>query len=208
LTRRQRTIKRAFDLAGAAFGLLVCGWAIPILALIARITCGGSGIFRQVRVGMNGQHFEILKLRTMRTSATHTTTITRAGDPRIVAFGAFLRRTKLDELPQLINVLRGEMSFVGPRPDVPEFVALRGPQAEAILSVRPGITGPATLVFRDEENLLGKQDDPDGHNTTVLIPTKARINEHYVRTWSFRRDLHYIFLTIRGGALTEAEAMA
>jgi lipopolysaccharide/colanic/teichoic acid biosynthesis glycosyltransferase len=136
------------------------------------------------------------------------TTVTTAADPRITRFGAFLRRTKLDELPQLINVLRGEMSLVGPRPDVADFVALDGPQARVILSVPPGITGPATLVFRNEEELLARQADPERFNVDVLVPAKARINEHYVRTWTLRHDLRYLLLTLRGASLSEAEAMA
>ena len=144
----------------------------------------------------------------MRVGPDDGTTITTADDPRITRFGAFLRRTKLDELPQLLNVLRGEMSLVGPRPDVPQFVPTEGEQARIILSVPPGITGPATLVFRDEERLLARQPDPERYNSDVLLPAKARINEHYVRTWRLRRDVRYLLLTVRGATLTEAEALA
>ena len=207
LSRRQRLLKRAFDLVAAGAGLVLLGWAIPVLAALAARSAGGTGLFRQVRVGRDGRHFEIVKLRTMRAGPDGGTTITTADDPRITRFGAFLRRTKLDELPQLLNVLRGEMSLVGPRPDVPQFVPTEGEQARVILSVRPGITGPATLVFRDEERLLAGQADPERYNAEVLLPTKARINEHYVRTWRLRRDVRYLLLTLRGGTLTEAEAL-
>jgi lipopolysaccharide/colanic/teichoic acid biosynthesis glycosyltransferase len=135
------------------------------------------------------------------------TTVTTADDPRITRFGAVLRRTKLDELPQLLNVLRGQMSLVGPRPDMADFLP-SGPQGEIVLSVRPGITGPATLVFRDEEQLLARQPNPEQYTRDVLVPAKARINEHYVRTWRLRRDLRYLLLTATGGSLTEAEALA
>jgi lipopolysaccharide/colanic/teichoic acid biosynthesis glycosyltransferase len=211
LSRRQWLVKRGFDLLAAGAGLVLLGWAIPPLAALAGRSAGGSGLYRQVRVGRYGRPFEIVKLRTMRAGPNDDTssepTITTADDPRITRIGAFLRRTKLDELPQLLNVLRGEMSLVGPRPDVPQFVPTHGEQARVILSVRPGITGPATLVFRDEEQFLARQPDPERYNAEVLLPAKARINEHYVRTWRLRRDVHYLLLTLRGGTLTEAEAM-
>jgi lipopolysaccharide/colanic/teichoic acid biosynthesis glycosyltransferase len=208
LSRRQRLLKRTFDLAAAGCGLVLLGWTILPLGWLAARSTGGSGLYRQVRVGRDGRHFEIVKLRTMRAGPDDGTTITTSDDPRITRFGAFLRRTKLDELPQLLNVLRGEMSLVGPRPDVPQFVPTEGEQARIILSVPPGITGPATLVFRDEERLLARQPDPERYNSDVLLPAKARINEHYVRTWRLRRDVRYLLLTVRGAALTEAEALA
>jgi lipopolysaccharide/colanic/teichoic acid biosynthesis glycosyltransferase len=208
LTVRQRLLKRAFDLAAAGAGLLFFGWAIALLSLLAARSTGGSGLFRQERIGRGGRPFEILKLRTMRgPDDPGATTVTTADDPRITRTGAILRRTKLDELPQLINVLRGQMSLVGPRPDVAEFVP-EGVQGQIVLSVRPGITGPATLVFRHEEELLAGQPDPERYNRDVLVPAKARINEHYVRTWRLRRDLRYLMLTATGGSLTEAQALS
>jgi lipopolysaccharide/colanic/teichoic acid biosynthesis glycosyltransferase len=207
LSRRQRLVKRAFDVAGAGCGLVLLGWAIPALSWLARRSTGGSGLFRQQRVGREGRHFEILKLRTMRAGPPGST-VTTAVDPRITRVGRVLRRTKLDELPQLVNVLRGEMSLVGPRPDVPGLVVVEGPQADVILSVPPGITGPATLVFRDEEALLARQADPEAYNWEVLMPAKARINEHYVRTWRLRRDLRYLVMTVCRRTLSEADALA
>lgn len=205
LSKRQRRVKRTFDVVCAAGGLLVVGWTIPLLALLARMSTGCRGIFRQTRVGRGGETFEIRKICTMRVLTAIDTTVTTSADPRITRFGRFLRRTKLDELPQLWNVVRGEMSFVGPRPDVPEFGEREGERAALILSVPPGITGPATLVFRDEETLLTAQPDPEAYNRLVLMPAKARINEHYVRTWRFRTDLRYILLTLRGARLSVAE---
>lgn len=207
LNRRQWCVKRTCDVVGASIGLLMLGWTIPILALVARFSSGGSGVFRQVRVGKRGEHFEILKLRTMLAGSEEGTTVTASDDPRITRFGHFLRRTKLDELPQLINVLRGEMSLVGPRPDVPEFVALVGAQAQLILSVPPGITGPATLVYFDEEGLLAAQPDMEEYNRLVLVPAKARINARYVRTWRLRTDLRYLVLTLLGVRLGMDEVM-
>jgi lipopolysaccharide/colanic/teichoic acid biosynthesis glycosyltransferase len=207
LSARQRLLKRGFDLVAATAGLILFGWAIVLLSLLAACSCGGSGLFRQVRVGRDGRPFEILKLRTMRASpGPGATTVTTADDPRITRFGAALRRTKLDELPQLINVLRGQMSLVGPRPDVAEFQPA-GRQGQLVLSVRPGITGPATLVFRNEEELLAHQPDPEQYTRDVLVPAKARINEHYVRTWRLRRDVRYLLLTATGGTLTESQAL-
>jgi len=207
LNRRQWCVKRTCDVVGASIGLLMFGWAIPILALVARFSSGGSGVFRQVRVGKRGEHFEILKLRTMLASSEEGTTVTASDDPRITRFGHFLRRTKLDELPQLINVLRGEMSLVGPRPDVPEVVTLVGEQAQLILSVPPGITGPATLVYFDEEDLLAAQPDKEEYNRVVLVPAKARINARYVQTWRLRTDLRYLVLTLLGVPLGRDEVM-
>jgi lipopolysaccharide/colanic/teichoic acid biosynthesis glycosyltransferase len=208
LSRRQRRLKRGFDVLVSAVGLLFFGWLIVLLMWIVRLSTGEPGLFRQVRVGRQGAHFEILKLRTMRiTNESGATTITTVTDARITRIGAFLRNTKLDELPQLLNVLRGEMSLVGPRPDVPEYVPLVGSQARAILSVQPGVTGPASLVFRDEAVLLARQRDPESYYVDVLLPAKSRLNEHYVQTWSFTRDVRYLLMTVRGVTLTEAEAM-
>jgi lipopolysaccharide/colanic/teichoic acid biosynthesis glycosyltransferase len=208
LTRRQRLVKRAFDVTAGGAVLLILGWAMPLLCWLSRSSTGGPGFFRQVRVGLGGQHFEVVKLRTMRVGAEGTSTVTTADDPRVTRFGAFLRRTKLDEVPQLLNVLRGEMSLVGPRPDVPGTFPSDGEQTRLILSVPPGITGPASLVFRHEEELLAAQTDPERYNAEVVVPAKARINEHYVRTWRLSRDVHYLLLTVRGRGLTEAEALA
>jgi lipopolysaccharide/colanic/teichoic acid biosynthesis glycosyltransferase len=208
LTRRQRTIKRGFDLVLSVLGLVLLSPVLALLVWLARRSTGGSGLYRQKRIGRAGETFEIVKLRTMLAGSENGSTVTTADDPRITRFGAFLRRSKLDELPQLVNVLRGEMSLVGPRPDVVPYVALAGPQAEVILSVRPGITGPATLVFRDEEELLAGVADPEQYTMDVLVAAKARINEQYVRTWRFRTDLRYLLLTLRGATFSEAEALA
>jgi lipopolysaccharide/colanic/teichoic acid biosynthesis glycosyltransferase len=132
----------------------------------------------------------------MRIDPTNRTSVTTAHDVRITPVGRFLRRAKLDELPQLINVLKGDMSFVGPRPDVPGFADALTGEDRVILSVRPGITGPATLRYRDEESLLAGAEHPEQYNREVLWPDKVRLNREYVRQWSFRGDMVYIWRTI------------
>jgi len=124
------------------------------------------------------------------------TSITTKNDPRITSVGRFLRRFKLDELPQLINVLKGDMSFVGPRPDVPGFADKLKGKDRIILSIRPGITGPATLKYRNEEEILAKQPNPDKYNAEVIYPDKIRINREYVENYSFWKDMGYIIRTI------------
>jgi lipopolysaccharide/colanic/teichoic acid biosynthesis glycosyltransferase len=188
--------KRALDLFIAALGLLAAWWLILLAWLAASIDTHSNGFFIQKRVGRNGEIFRVVKIKTMRPVAAFDTTVTRRGDPRITPLGAFFRRTKIDELPQLWNVLLGHMSFVGPRPDVPGFAdTLRG-EERAMLSLRPGITGPATLKYRDEEELLAAQGDPEAYNREIIWPDKVRINLEYIREWSLWNDCCYIFRTI------------
>jgi len=198
LTLKQRTLKRSFDLIGATLGLLLTFWLIALTWLLATIDTRSNGFFTQKRVGRNGKLFTVVKLKTMRPSREHQTTITQSGDPRITSLGRFFRKTKLDELPQLWNVLVGDMSFVGPRPDVPGYADKLTGEERLILSLRPGITGPATLAYRDEEALLAQQDDPERYNDEVIYPDKVRINLNYIRHWRFRDDLRYIWKTVTG----------
>lgn len=191
----QRALKRSFDLVFSAIGLAALWPAILIGWFLAQRDTGESGFFRQGRVGRNGRVFAVLKLRTMR-SAEGGGSVTVQGDPRITPFGAGLRRWKLDELPQLWNVLKGEMSFVGPRPDMPGFLDTLTGEERRLLTLRPGITGPATLKYRDEEQLLATVGDPERYNAEVIWPDKVRINLDYLRNWSFRKDLQYIFETV------------
>ncbi len=196
LTTTQRAIKRTFDVAAALTGLALVGWIIVPAALWARRETGGSGIFRQARIGRHGQLFQIYKIRTMRVANGPITNVTTACDPRITRFGALLRRWKIDELPQLVNVLRGDMSFVGPRPDVPAYLDQIRRQAPLVLSVRPGITGPASIKYRREEQLLAAQRDPQAFNDLFLVPDKLRINEAYVRNYRLVADLKYLWATV------------
>jgi lipopolysaccharide/colanic/teichoic acid biosynthesis glycosyltransferase len=195
LSATSATLKRSFDLLVAGTGLVLCCWLIGLGWIVARLDTG-QGFFRQERVGRAGKLFRIVKLCTMRSHPGITTTTTVAGDPRITNIGRVLRAMKLDELPQLYNVLVGDMSIVGPRPDVPGYAdALTGGD-RIILSVRPGITGPATLRFRHEERLLRVHPDPERYNREVLFPEKVRINRAYVENYSFGDDLRYVAATI------------
>ncbi len=161
---------------------------------MAKRDTGASGLFKQKRVGRNGRLFQVYKLRTM--IPVEGTTVTAKNDPRITPLGIKLRRWKLDELPQLWNVLVGDMSFVGPRPDVPGFLdRLLGSERE-LLKLRPGITGPATIKYRHEEDILANVDDPESYNTEVIWPDKVKINLHYMHNWSFRADIECILETI------------
>lgn len=192
-------MKRLFDITASGFGLLALSWLIMLAWVIASVDTRANGFFMQRRVGRHGKLFSVVKIRTMRVDVVHDTHVTQANDPRITRMGAFFRRTKIDELPQLWNVLVGDMSFVGPRPDVPGY-ADELPEAERklLLSVRPGITGPATLAYRHEEQLLAQQADPQRYNDEVIYPDKVRINLDYIRHWRFRDDLRYILKTVFG----------
>jgi lipopolysaccharide/colanic/teichoic acid biosynthesis glycosyltransferase len=191
-------LKRLFDIVASAAGLFLTGWLILIAYVLASRDTGESGFFRQTRVGKKGKLFQVIKVRTMRNDPTLRTTVTASNDPRITRLGRFFRRTKIDELPQLINVLRGEMSFVGPRPDVPGFADKLTGEERIILTIRPGITGPATLKFRNEEELLAEQDDPEAYNRDVIYPEKVRLNRQYIEQYSFVQDLRYIWRTFAG----------
>ncbi len=191
-------VKRLFDVSVSLFGLLACCWVIVIAIIAARRDTGLSGLFRQRRIGLHGREFEILKIRTMRNIDEVDTTVTSADDPRITRLGKIFRRTKIDELPQLWNVLKGDMSFVGPRPDVPGFVDQLQEDARILLSVRPGITGPATLRFRNEEEILAGVDDPEKYNYEVVFPEKVRLNMDYIRNYSFFNDLKYLAKSLLG----------
>lgn len=196
LGRKDAFIKRAFDLFFAILGLFLTSVIIFIAWLFATIDTRKNGFFIQDRVGRDGRLFRVLKIRTMRDVRGVGTTVTRSGDPRITSLGTFLRRTKIDELPQLWNIILGDMSFVGPRPDVPGFADTLQGEERAMLSIRPGITGPATLKYRNEEEMLAGHDDPEAYNREVIWPDKVRINLEYIRNWSLRGDLQYILQTV------------
>lgn len=196
LSLRDRFAKRTFDICIAALGLAFTGWLILLAAALARLDTGLVGFFTQERVGRDGKLFRIIKIRTMKNLVGIDTSVTTLSDERITRFGHFLRRTKIDELPQLYNVLIGNMSFVGPRPDVPGFADCLVGDDRVILTVRPGITGPATLEFRDEESLLNECSDPESYNCDVLFPKKVRINRDYVENYRFLNDLKYIYRTL------------
>ena len=199
LTQGRAAVKRTFDLIVSAIGLVLTSWLILLAWMLASLDTGTNGMFSQCRVGRHGQLFNVFKIRTMRADSHDASTVTTARDPRITRLGRLWRKTKIDELPQLFNVLVGHMSFVGPRPDVPGFADRLQGEDRIVLSVRPGITGPATLRYRDEEQLLASVPDPEAYNRDVIFPDKVRINRDYVLSWSFWRDIGYIFQTLRPG---------
>lgn len=198
LTSKEATLKRTFDLFFSIIGLTMSWWLILIAFALASLETRSNGFFVQERVGRYGRRIRVIKIKTMRSDPMITTTVTRSGDPRITYFGRFFRRTKLDELPQLWNVLCGEMSFVGPRPDVPGFADRLSGHERSLLSLRPGLTGPATLAYRDEEEILAAQVDPERYNREVIYPDKVRLNLEYIENWSLRRDIGYIWQTVFG----------
>ena len=185
---------RLLDVVCAAAALVILA---PIFFGLAALILGHDGppvLFNQVRVGRRGKLFRIWKFRTMHVGAEGML-VTAAGDRRVTRLGAALRRFKLDELPQLLNVLVGDMSLIGPRPEVPEYVQLEAPIWQALLQVRPGLTDLATLLYRDEEKLLGAASDPIGFYRETVLPEKLILNLRYLRSRSIRRDLNLIFLT-------------
>ncbi len=198
MTRAQRLVKRSSDLACAAAGLVAL---LPLLGLVAaliRLTSSGPALFRQRRIGRQGKPFVCVKFRTMYATGGTGGTVTAAGDTRVTPLGRVLRKLKLDELPQLWNVLVGEMSLVGPRPDVPGYADRLSGEARHILELRPGVTGPATLAFRNEEALLAEAPDPQKYNDEVIWPEKVRLNQEYLEKWGFWRDVGYILRTLFG----------
>lgn len=191
-------LKYVFDRVMALVGLLVLWPVLLIVAILIRVKMpGGPVIFKQKRVGRNGKLFTMYKFRSM--TVNHGgSSVSVAGESRITPLGAKLRHYKLDELPELWNVLIGDMSFVGPRPDVPGYAdQLKGKDRE-VLKLRPGITGPASLKYRDEEDLLAKQEDPQKYNDEVIFPDKVRINLYYLHHYSFVKDIQMIFCTVLG----------
>ena len=198
LNTRQRFVKRVFDLFFSFFGLLF--FLIPILILIigAWFSTGNFGLFKQIRVGKNGILFKIFKIKTMNENIPIEDFITLKNDNRITPFGKFLRLFKLDELPQLFNVLIGDMSLVGPRPDVTGYADKLIGYDRIILSVKPGITGPATLKFKNEEDILSKQNNPKKYNDKVIWPEKIELNKQYIKDWSLINDIKCIVKTIIG----------
>ena len=182
----------------AFVGLLFLWWLILVVALLVRIKMpGGPVFFLQKRVGKDGRLFTMVKFRTM--TVNHGgSSISIAGENRITPLGAMLRKYKLDELPELWNVLCGDMSFVGPRPDVPGYAdKLQGAERE-VLKLRPGITGPATLKYRNEEELLAEVDNPQQYNDDVIYPDKVRLNLFYLHHYSFVMDIKMIVATVLG----------
>ena len=198
LTRRERIVKRLFDITFSVVGIVVTLPVIFIAWAVASVETRSNGLFVQKRIGQYGKPFYVWKIKTMKPVFGVKSTVTISQDRRITKSGAFFRRTKIDELPQLFNVLFGQMSFVGPRPDVPGFADLLDGDDRIILSLRPGITGPASLKYKDEEILLSKVQDPERYNKEVIWPDKVKINKAYIRNWSLSKDVGYLIKTVLG----------
>jgi lipopolysaccharide/colanic/teichoic acid biosynthesis glycosyltransferase len=191
-------LKWIFDRIVSLIGLL-CLWPVLlVVAILIKIKMpGGPAFFTQKRVGRHGKLFTMHKFRSMTVSHSGSS-VSVAGEARITPLGAKLRKYKLDELPELWDVLIGNMSFVGPRPDVPGYADQLKGNDRRVLELRPGITGPASLKYRDEEELLAKVDNPIEYNDTVIYPDKVRINLYYLDHYSFAKDFQMILCTVLG----------
>lgn len=197
-SRGTMATKRTMDVIGSAIGLLVLLPVFAFMAVLIKLDSRGPVFFRQERVGRDGRRFRIYKFRSMVVGADRAgTPLTVRADPRITQLGVFLRKSKLDELPQLINVLAGDMSIVGPRPEVPEFMEFYSPSQRAIIvTMRPGITDYAAILFRDESSLLDGQRDPIDFYRRVIMPAKFAYYRRYSREISLLSDLRIIVATI------------
>ena len=185
----------------ALLGLLSLWPVLLVVAVLIKCQMPGPILFVQQRVGKGGKLFPCHKFRSM-TVGHNGSSVSVAGESRITPLGAKLRRYKLDELPELWDVLIGNMSFVGPRPDVPGYADKLQGEDRIVLTLRPGITGPATLKYRNEEELLATVKDPQQYNDTVIYPDKVRINRYYAEHYSFGKDLQMILCTVLGRHMT------
>jgi lipopolysaccharide/colanic/teichoic acid biosynthesis glycosyltransferase len=192
ITQSQLHLKRIFDLFLCVILLPLLFIPLFILVFIAALDVGYFGWFQQDRVGQHGKLFKMYKIRTLKPGPHYLGSL----DSSASKYGKFLRRTKLDELPQLFNVLFGHMSFVGPRPDVIGFADLLTGDDSIILKVKPGVTGPATIKYKNEEAILAMQSDPESYNRTIIWTDKVEINKKYVQNWSFYLDLKYILQSL------------
>jgi len=189
--------KRTVDLFGAIFGLIVLAPLFLVVAILVKATSRGPIFFRQIRVGQFGKPFRIFKFRSMTGSSSgRGALLTKTGDPRITPLGRWLRSFKLDELPQLINVFLGQMSLVGPRPEVPEYVAAYSEAERRVLLAKPGVTGLVAMNNFREEDLLATQQDREHFYRTVLLPAKLKLDQAYCENVRFSRDLTMIFATV------------
>ncbi|MCK5124891.1 MAG: sugar transferase [candidate division Zixibacteria bacterium] len=191
-------MKRLFDIVVSFFGLVFISPVLLLLSILIIATMGWPVFFCQNRVGKDGVPFKIIKFRSMvKNAESKGPAFTSGGDPRITPIGKFMRKMKLDELPQLLNVFWGDMSFVGPRPEVPKYVSLYNEEQIRVLSVRPGLTDPASIVYRNEEEILAGYDDKETVYVEKIMPAKLKLNLSYIEKASFFRDLGLIIKTIR-----------
>lgn len=191
-------LKSIFDRTASFFGLVFLFPVLIVVGILIRIKMpGGPIIFKQRRVGQHGQLFTMYKFRSM-TVGHSGSSVSVKGESRITPLGAKLRKYKLDELPELWNVLMGDMSLVGPRPDVPGYADKLEGENRRMLLLKPGITGPASLKYRNEEEILAEQENPQKYNDAVLFPDKVQINIEYLDNWSFWNDIKIIIYTVLG----------
>lgn len=196
-TTLNRILKRIFDVFFSFTGLIVLSPVLLIVSLIIKLTSIGSVFFKQERIGINEKPFYIYKFRTMVVDAEKTgRQITVKNDERITKAGVFLRRYKLDELPQLINVLRGEMSFVGPRPEVKKYVELYTLEQKEVLRVKPGITDYASIAYRKENDLLKDSENPEDYYINIIMPHKISLNKKYISKNNIFIDIKIIIVTV------------
>jgi lipopolysaccharide/colanic/teichoic acid biosynthesis glycosyltransferase len=194
--------KRALDILAATTGLILLSPVLAIVACCIKLTSRGPVLYRQVRIGQGARPFQILKFRSMTSQASNRDLkITVAGDSRVTPVGKFLRRYKVDELPQLWNVIRGDMSLVGPRPEVPVYIEEYTPEQRVVLSARPGITDPASLAYRHEEEILACQGDPEQFYRTKILPDKLARNRAYLEKITLQNDIRIIGKTIASSFL-------
>lgn len=188
---------RFFDALFSFWGIVLLLPVFLVIYLFIRLESKGGGFYMQTRVGLNGKNFKLYKFRSMRTGSDKKGLITVGGrDPRITKTGYFIRKYKLDELPQLFNVLKGDMSLVGPRPEVRKYVDLYTPAQRKVLSVKPGITDYASIEYMDENEILGKAEDPDKAYITQIMPDKIRYNMKYIDNRSVKEYFKIMFLTV------------
>ncbi|KAF5046941.1 Undecaprenyl phosphate N,N'-diacetylbacillosamine 1-phosphate transferase [anaerobic digester metagenome] len=189
--------KRLFDLFFSFFAILILFIPGLILAFIVIFESRGGAFYRQVRVGKNEKPFKLLKFRTMFSGSDSKGLLTvGSADARVTGFGKFLRKSKMDELPQMINIIIGHMSFVGPRPEVPKYVAMYNDEQKKVLSVRPGLTDYASLEYINESDLLAQQSDPEKFYIETVMPAKLSLNLKYIKEMSCATDLKIIFRTL------------
>jgi lipopolysaccharide/colanic/teichoic acid biosynthesis glycosyltransferase len=189
-------IKRIFDIASSLFVLVLASPFFIIISILIKLDSNGAIFFTQIRVGKNGKDFSLLKFRTMKTTQETSSLITIGNDNRITKVGYILRKYKLDELPQLLNILKGEMSVVGPRPEVRKYVDMYSPAQLKVLSVKPGLTDPASIKFSNESELLGKAENPENYYIQELMPAKIELSLNYIKNQNFISDFKIILKTL------------
>ena len=192
-------MKRLFDITASFFGIIILSPLLIFIGLWVGLSSKGGVFYKQIRVGKNNKDFKLYKFRSMRVNSDKQGLLTVGSkDSRITKAGYFIRKYKIDELPQLFNVLKGDMSFVGPRPEVRRYVDLYSKEQMKVLSVRPGITDPASIKYRNENDILSSTSNPEEYYIQHIMPDKLKINIDYINTQTFIKDIKIIFQTIFG----------